>query len=84
MRPTGNGDDSCLLAKVTTTKSLSRRKLMITILLTTIATATLLIDSAERLLADLTHLVCAAKSLLASLRRSKQNTQVQETSAEKE
>jgi hypothetical protein len=57
---------------------------MITILLTTIATATLLIDSAERLLADLTHLVCAAKSLLASLRRSKQNTQVQETSAEKE
>ena len=56
---------------------------MITILLTTIATATLLIDSAERLLADLTHLVCAAKSLLASLRRSKQNTQVQETSAKK-
>lgn len=56
---------------------------MTTILLTTIGTAMLLISSAARLLTDMTHLVNAAKSLCASLRRSKQDAQGSRTPAEK-
>jgi len=55
-----------------------------TILVTTIATATFLISSATRLLTDTTRLVRAAKSLCASLRRSKQNAQDSGASGENE
>lgn len=57
---------------------------MTTILVTTIATATLLISSAARLLTDMTQLVRAAKSLCASLRCSKQNAQGPRAPAENE
>ncbi len=57
---------------------------MTTILVTTIATATLLISSATRLLTDMTQLVRATKSLCASLRRSKKNAQALGASAENE